>query len=380
MMGTDPQTATATLERRARDLVSDLDATADLLGRMDPRLWERVRVRMTTRLTTARATATDLFKRACEPDAVADRWAELTALTCEVEELLHECSDLLGGAAQRALGLDDGYCELADALADEVVARTTIGHWGSFSVMGRAERYARASRVIEVRFPATMVWQLPVVAHELGHFVGPALVEDVGRRSEHPLDRLFAERGDGSEASWSWLQELFADAFATHLVGPAYAFTMAMVAFDPLTALVPTGTHPAPQHRIELMAAMLEAAEDDGARWAAAQLRERWDGLLSSAEGTEGRAPLGPSVFAEPLVRLVLDHLVVSRWDAWKEAERVASLLGSEGRWPPAESPSIAALLNGAWRARFASTSRANIDQVGHRALAWARASLSREG
>ena len=39
MMCTDPQTAAATLERRTRDLVSDLDATADLLGRMDPRLW-----------------------------------------------------------------------------------------------------------------------------------------------------------------------------------------------------------------------------------------------------------------------------------------------------------------------------------------------------
>jgi hypothetical protein len=374
----EPNSAAATLERRVRDLASDLASAEELLGRIDPRLWQRVRVRMETRLVSTSAAAEELRKRT-SASAEIEHWAELTALSCEVDDLLQECADLLAGAAERALGLDDGYCELADALADELVARTTIGHWGSFSLIGRSERYARASRVIQVRFPATSVWQLPIVAHELGHFVGPALVEDVGLRSEHPLDRLFADLGDGTETSWSWLQELFADAFAVHLLGPAYAYTAAMVVFDPLAALVLSDTHPAPQHRIELMAGVLEAHGDSHSTLAAGVLRQQWDALVTGAEGAEGREPLGPSRFAEPLVDLVRDHLLVSRWNQWDEAEQVAAVLERGDRWPRAEPPAIATILNGAWRARLRSPSPAGIDAAGNRALAMARALLERE-
>jgi hypothetical protein len=378
MTGADPGREQLTIERRARDLAGDLQSAAKLLSQIDVRLWRRVQVRMGTRLHRMTAEADDLCERIgiAEGD-VAAHWAELHALSAEADLLLQECADLLAGAAQRAAGFDDGYCALADRLADELVERTTVGHWGSFSVMGHVERYARASRVIQVRFPTTSIWPLPIVAHELGHFVGPALVDEIGPYSVHPLDQMFRELAQNAEASWAWLQELFADAFAVHVLGPAYAFTAAMVVLDPLLAFLASATHPAPQQRIELMGAVLEARGDAQGTWAAAEVRDCWNALVRSSEGAQGREPVSASPFSEPIVGLLREHLAVSEWDEAEPAELVARYLEDKADAIPPERASVAAILNGAWRARLRAASRAAVDTIGHRALTMARNSLT---
>jgi hypothetical protein len=365
---------------RIRSITRDLYAAEAHLRRIDEVLRRRVAMRMGTRIAGASRTATALARTAGRDAAdLAPLWSEVHALRCEVDALLEECLLLVSGAAQRSLGFDGGYCELADTLVDELVARTPVGHWGSFTVVGRAEQYSRASRVIQLRFPATTVWDLPAVAHELGHFVGPALVEDSGFRSEHPLDLLYAELGDGSDRSWSWLQELFADAFAAHLVGPAYGFLCVQAAFDPLLAHLPTATHPAAGQRVHIIAAMLATGDDEDRAWAAKQTVALWDRLVDAAGGAEGRDPVGASPYAGPLVELIDDHLPISGYAGWAAAEAVAAVLAEPRPVRPA-GVAVTDILNGAWLARLRSGSAAGIDEVAQKALALCRSRDPGEG
>ncbi len=353
----------------ARDLLRDLHTARMLLDRIAEPLRRRVEVRMGTHLARAarRAEATLTSAQGIGMSA-ADLWAELHALRWEIDEVMEECLVLVTGCADRAMGYDDGYCTLADALVDELVARTPVGHWSSFTVVGRNEQYSRASRVIQVRFPPSSIWQLPVVAHELGHFVGPALVADQGLRGTNPLADLGTTAGDGSDQSWAWLEELFADAFATRLLGPAFGFTSVLTAFDPLMALVATPTHPAPHQRVGVITAMLKRAGQEQMTWAATRITAMWDGLVTASGGHEGRIDVGESPFRGGLVDLLDDLLPISAYDGWGRAQQAKAALLDTNALSDTCVVGLADILNGAWLARLESTSTFAIDEVDRRA------------
>lgn len=352
----------------ARDLGRDLRAAQELLNRIDPPLRRRVQIRMGTHLARGIRQA-DLALQHAKPGGgyAADVWAEVHALRWEVDELLQECLVLVKGSAERELGFDDGYCALADALVDELVARTPVGHWSSFTVVGRNDQYSRASRVIQVRFPATSIWQLALVAHELGHFVGPALVADRGLVTESPLLDLYERIGDGSAESLAWLEELFADAFATRMVGPAYGLTCVFGGFDPLLAELSTPSHPAPQQRVGVVTAMLERAGNEKMDWAAKWLGELWADLVAAGEGAEGRVPVGASPYRDSLVDLVDDLLPISAYDGWGRAADLSTALLGKG--PQPENIGLADVLNAAWQARLQTSSPSVVDDIGRKAI-----------
>ena len=354
-----------------------MSAAQQLVERIDADLRQRVSVRIGTRVAQAMRASEEVHRAAREPAAdPAQVWAEVHALRSEVDTLLEECLVLVAGSAQRSMKLDDGFCALADALVDELVARTPIGHWSSFTVLGRADFYSRASRAIEVRFPAPTIWDLPIVAHELGHFIGPALTEDVGRRTEHPLDALFENVGDGTERCWSWLQELAADACAAYLLGPAYGFTCVLTGFDPLLALMPSETHPPAQQRVQTVAAVLKHTPETA--WAAQHLLGLWDGVVTAAGGADGREPLDPSPFTDPLVQMLDACLPVSAYRTWDVADRVAPRLTERAEAAVAgPRPALADILNAAWLARLRSPSLAAADGAGQAALALIQKSIA---
>jgi hypothetical protein len=371
-MPQESDAARSALVMAARDLGQDLRAAKKLLDRMDDRLKRRVEIRMGTHLARGIRQA-DLTLQHAQPGGghPADVWAEVHTLRWEVDELLQECLMLVQGRSDRAFAFDDGYCALADALVDELVARTPVGHWSSFTVVGRSDQYSRASRVIQVRFPPTSIWQLALVAHELGHYVGPALAADRGLRSQSPLIDLGEQRGDGSRESWAWLEELFADAFATRLLGPAYGFTCVLSAFDPLLAEVPTPSHPAPQQRVGVITAMLERAGNEQMDWAAKHLGDAWAELVDASEGAEGRTPVGDSPYREGLVDLLDDLLPISAYAGWARADELATALLGKGDRP--EGISLADTVNAAWRARLRSPAPSVVDDIGRQAVALCR-------
>ncbi|MEP6851748.1 MAG: hypothetical protein ABJA87_03705 [bacterium] len=366
--GTDARTV---LVSHARGLARDVELARRLVVRLQPREQYRMTTRLETSLEQLAVSASSLLDLA-DSSSAPDVWADVHALRHDVDALLGECLVLVHGLAEREVDVDEGVCAVADALADELVARTPLGHWDTMTVLGRSEQYARATRVVQVRFPAPTVWDLPVVAHELGHFVGPALSLSAGRRTSHPLEDVWTKLGDGTEQSWSWLQELFADAFAAHVLGPAYGFACVAVAFDPLLALVATSTHPPADQRVQLVADVLSATGDRRSAFAAEQVRQWWAALVEAADGTAGREPVGDPQFTGALVELLQEQLPVSQWADWQAAHAAAERL-TEPAVQPDRPPtdSLATVLNGAWQARRRSSSDAMTSDIAAHALTW---------
>jgi hypothetical protein len=83
------------------------------------------------------------------------------------------------------------------------------------------------ARIIRLGFPEWTIWTLPLAAHELGHVVA------VGRIA--PL----LEKESAAGFDKYHIQLCFADAFATFVIGPAYACAAILMRFDPLAAINP---------------------------------------------------------------------------------------------------------------------------------------------
>jgi hypothetical protein len=358
-------TARVVLERRSRALMRDLSAMEMMLEKMERRFSVRVVQRVRTRIAAVKVDASKLVEYVGEiHNDDARGWAWHHATQTRVDDILEEVLRLVAGAAARTLDLDAGYCDVADALVDELVKTTPVEHWGSFTIMGRSEQYARASRIIEVRAPAMSVWDLPVVAHELGHFVGPSLVREVGLRSKHPLDALFDELGDGTPESWSWMQELFADIFAAYMLGPAYGFSCCLEIFDPVLSHVATDTHPPAEQRMRAIVKTVLGAGSENALWAGKQIQQRWGELVTDAGGADGRDDVTDSPYAERLVSLINDNLPISQWGAWESATAIRSQFEDAGAPGLDTPPAIADMLNAAWLSRLRENTRAGVDAL----------------
>lgn len=345
-------------EARLRKLTRDVSAMNHALERLDPSLRRRVEIRLGTEVARHRREVEALQQGFQTGERhLADSWAGLHALELEVDALVEECLVLLHGSALRTLDLDDGYCILADALIDELVSRTPLGHWSSFTVLGRSEHFRRTSRAIRIRYPGASLWDLPVVAHELGHFVGPMLSDDRGFRVEHPLEELGDRLCGEDEQARSWLLELWADAFGAHMLGPAYGFTSAALGFDPLLAHVADDTHPSGAIRIRAITDTLRGLGNDGEAWAAEQVESLWGRLMQASEVEPPDGGVDPTEEWLPELRQFLaDHLPVSGYRGWREAERIADALSDQSHQANVPtSATLADVLNAAWLARLAA-------------------------
>ena len=96
-------------------------------------------------------------------------------------------------------------------------------------------------QLIRIRFPVCGIWDLPIVAHEFGHFAAARItVSEGGADRVLPFARFVDEyldenRNLGNE--WrDYLSEYFADCFATFVLGPSYACTSLLLRFDIGTA------------------------------------------------------------------------------------------------------------------------------------------------
>jgi hypothetical protein len=368
----------ALLAARVRQLLSDVAVVKDALDRFQPELRRRVEIRLGTAIARRWHDIQELSEAVdAGKEYEADLWASWHALSAEVDVLVEESLVLLHGSALRQSrgpgkpGLDDGYCTLADALIDELVARTPVGCWSSFTVLGRSEQFSLMTQAITVRYPGASLWELPAVAHELGHFAGPLLVQEHGLRLEHPLQTLSDAVGNGDTRIGWWLHELFADVFAAYLIGPAYGFTSVMLGFDPLRAYLPDRTHPCPMVRVHAIASTLRALEGAGMGWAADEVKRLWTKLVDASEAS-------PS----PAAGDVLDHLVpqllemltaclpVSGYAGWVEAQHLASKLSGDGDAVPGPSTTLADVLNAAWLARLTAPTPGAVDKIEERAKA----------
>ena len=249
-----------------------------------------------------------------DPPDLAAVWRRYDELYSEqLSDLFAGYVEVLGGLALRNVGADQGVCRMSDALVDQwVIAGSQLGH--SLTIPARRETTRRTlKRIIRLGFPEWTVWAVPLAAHELASVVleeDTPMVDDA-RALELPLD---------DDA----LRTLLTDAFATAIMGPAYACSMVMLHLDPVAR--EDGARE-DFLRAEVVFAMLEHLDADERGMAAVRekLETAWRLALDQAA-----APAGPPAGAPPdrkallrVARIVADFLTA----------RSTGLIYDSGRW-----------------------------------------------
>lgn len=369
----------STLQEQLPALLNDLSLAQQSLrriGDIEPELYERVRRRFDEQIENRRRDVTDLQEKLQGGSSPRDAWVALDETQRECQSLFAESLAYVQGALTRQAKLDNGICGLADALLDEICYHKDFP-WRRITILAESDFFGNTAQIIRLGFPYSNIWNLPLAAHELGHYIGP-LIET--QKHEGPVqlpskpfqEMLNAAYGGSNSAAWSYLHEQFADIFAVYTLGPAYSFTCIMSRFNPAFAdkdelghPVPP-RHPPPAQRVSLMLGTLrwlDQADDLRPRHpytaVTDYLEETWQDLVSEAGGRPLLASASQGAVdkcLDDLLPLVDRHLKLMRYDGFVRAKTLAFEL-QPAKGPPRVplEAGIADVLNAAWVCRVDS-------------------------
>ena len=178
-------------------------------------------------------------------------WSSFRMARQESGPIFRECLEFLGGVVIRDKGLDKGICQVTDELVRRYAQDTDV-KWGRLTILGEEHFLDPVADIIRLRFPEWDVWNLPFTAHEFGHVVANEMAAD----EEKDFQELLKQGLD--EQKKSYLNELFADAFATYILGPAYACASILLRFDPSAAYADAEHHPSHAKRVYFIFEALE--------------------------------------------------------------------------------------------------------------------------
>jgi hypothetical protein len=336
-----------------------------------PGLEEAARQRFGDPLAGRQADLRRLAERISAGGSAPEDWTSLRQTRQQCITLAREYLAFAQGELARQAGLDGGVLQIADAFIAELSQRVKV-RWDPLTVLAETEWYGEEAQIIRLRFPEASIWNLPVAAHEFGHFAGPRLETRTftGRTWDlsYPVaDMLRRELGRG-RIEWSRAHEYFADAFAVYLAGPAYACACLLLRFDPGVPNSDGPTHPSYAKRAYLMARTLEKMDQADATTfyvgVVRQLRERWRASMTEA-AADGQpiAELEAAVAAEaePTVAAMWELLQATvptqRYGGMAAAQTVKAALFSGSPTPPhavGGSPvTLTDALNAAWLSRL---------------------------
>jgi hypothetical protein len=282
------------LHSRVEALLADLSLAHRALesNSLDKDLRDRVRAVFEPLLQQRRTDLQQLadeVRRSDDGPGSERLWARFYKQSDLCGRQFREYLAFLEGSLIRSAGLDDGACKLADALLAELTERTRLP-WRRFTILAEDEFVAGMSGIIRLRFPHLSLWNLSVVAHELGHLAArkihdgmsgdPLLLEAIAELRQHletELGRLGPEHASReAEAEELRLHELFADLFAVFTLGPSYACTCVLLRFDPCHAFERGPWHPSDAERVHFMLRALERLDSGHYRPTVNLLEESW--------------------------------------------------------------------------------------------------------
>jgi hypothetical protein len=345
-----------------------LSQTVAALRTIAPSLEKAARLRFETSLANRQSELQRLAGRVSSNESAPECWADFQRIRQSCLTLAREyLAFALSGFARQAQ-LDGGLLQIADALLGELSQRVMVS-WEPLTVLAETEWYGEEAQIIRLRFPETSIWNLPVAAHEFGHFAGPRLSvrADTGRAWEltYPVATMLRRELGRGPMYWSRMHEFFADAFAVFLTGPAYACTCLLLRFDPTRPDSDGPTHPGYAKRAYLMARMLEKMDKTGASTSyfgvLRQLKERWRANVTEAGTLDGRkvseleakvaADVEPT--AEEIWKLLQETVPAQRYRGMPTAQALKPTLLGDPAATPREAPTLADALNAAWLCRL---------------------------
>ena len=292
--------------------------------------------------------------------------------------LFRECLALVQGALSRAAGLDDGLCVIADHLLDDLSRLVNI-HWGRFTILAEGESYVDMAQVIRLRFPGFNIWNLPLVAHEFGHFVARELRhKNIDGTYSYPIVAYAKKESRSHPAEEKYIPERFADLFAIYSLGPAFACACVLLPFDPSTATEAGQTHPSEAERVYSMLKALELTDVPANVW-------NYHGVIQSLKGTWQPSLVAAGskpdldddtkklldVRTEFMYGRLLEEAPTARYQSWSAAVNLATQLGSDRDTIVPPGASVADVLNGAWlwRVNHWNESPSRVGRIGAAAM-----------
>ena len=342
---------------------------------IDARLLQRVRLRFAQRLLTQDQSLERARQRTLDSSSdPAECWDLFRPVRDECQALLSEALAVLQGALARTARLDDGFCDAVDRLIAELgeYAQRT---WNRFTILDIGELYSDVADVIRVRFPCAGIWDLPVAAHECGHFLGMQMWQRDPTGASHDVfqEFLFAQNAAPNTRLGRQLHEHFADAFATFAVGPAYACTALLLRFDLSRADRDDDSHPSPADRAYAILRTLEWMDQPPGRPFAGliqMLRQVWP-------PPNPQACVAIDTYLDDWLHPMLDsNFPLVRYGTWPRAMALARELSAPEQ--PPTGVSLRDLMNAAWLARLeAPDSLPAIEQASER---WCAAPIVSRG
>jgi hypothetical protein len=223
----------------------------------------------------------------------ASAWSSYGELLESSQPLFHECLELLGGLAFRANEFDSRICHVADWLIHECAVVTR--QEPSLTVPASREALHRTiARLIRLPFPELSIWTLPFTAQEYAHVVLPT--EHVRPRrhpggSSRPPAELVKMECLPSPITTELRQALqtasvpcddchtaakiVVDAFATYIMGPAYASAAIHLRLPPSADA---------NIRANVILATLKCLDIPGGNEIEQKLRGAWDKIGAQAD------------------------------------------------------------------------------------------------
>ncbi|MCW2701730.1 MAG: hypothetical protein JWQ45_3265 [Blastococcus sp.] len=235
-------------QQETRKLVADIRETDALLNR------EHVKtifnagpalnlLTQTIQLRTALGTDEAAAPAAVDGDAAAPAWAKYRELVGGPDQLslFQQYVDVAAGLSLRGMGMDEHFCAMADWLSDYWTTVVDLPYM--FAIPARTEPSTIPS-IIRLGFPEWTIWALPLFAHEFGRILVEkdaelqALAERLAAAPSAVPKQLGPDAGAAEtarRAREARIRTYLADAFATYVMGPAYACACLLLKLDPLS-------------------------------------------------------------------------------------------------------------------------------------------------
>jgi hypothetical protein len=319
--------------------------------------------------------------------ALKEVWTRYGKLLQQGEPLFNEYVDLWGGLALRDMNFDEGICQMADEIIDKcnMVGSSRIRH--SLAIPARAEATRMTlARVIRLGFPEWTLWAVPLAAHEFGHVIAGKLAETADRRP-------YVDQATRDRYGQRYLDDLFADVFATYVLGPAYACALILMRLDPRQAMEDVQCHdgddeyvrPAHAKRAHVVLDVLKRLDAKNPLYSAfnevtGRLSEVWEAALAQV-GREGRLEGAQREELEEIVTFTVENFLdIHASGVGYDAERWAlrsewpAELNSEGGAERLQQQlegdeQLRDVLNAAWIGRVMEVS-ADVARIGREAEA----------
>lgn len=316
------------------------------------------------------------------PDA--DAWAELAKLRRSIAEIKQEALAFVQGVLLRERPLDNGIGAVGERLLAELLERTGEERKVLLAVSDN-EFFKHTVSMVRGRFPDVSVWNLPILAHELGHHVAatlphsdPALHEE-----DRPVMTYLSEEADDETSfagveravALAHLHELFADVYATYVLGAAYPLNMVTLSASPDGFGASSRTHPSWSRRVHTIRAVADVLGVGGVgaagyRDLATTISRIWREIAGTDDSTADERAVA-ELQAGAMVKLLVEHAFPrARYDM---PERVNEIVIEPDQPFVAldDQVTLTDVLNAAWRWRIENWGSPAwlIDGVSRRAL-----------